>query len=68
MADRHLVPFLLEPSDFPLCRVADQYHFNADPDPAFHLNADPDPALHFGADPDLAPLQSDWTLRPLVHI
>jgi hypothetical protein len=23
--------------------VADQHHFNADPDPAFHINADPDP-------------------------
>ncbi len=38
-------------------RVADPYHFIADPDPAFHLNADPDPAPH----------QSDEDLRPLVY-
>jgi hypothetical protein len=48
--------------------VADQHHFDADPDPdtacyfdadpnldpdpTFHLDADPDPAYHFDADPD----------------
>jgi hypothetical protein len=32
-------------------RVADQHHFNADPDPVFHLHADPDLAFRFNADP-----------------
>jgi hypothetical protein len=32
-------------------RVADQHHFDVDPDPACHLNTDRDPACHFEADP-----------------
>jgi hypothetical protein len=35
-----------------VARVADQHHFDADPDPAFYFNADPDPAFHFNADLD----------------
>jgi hypothetical protein len=37
-----------------LCRVADQHHSYADPDPAFHFKAEPDLAFHFKAEPDLA--------------
>jgi hypothetical protein len=32
--------------------VADQNHFNADPDLSFHSNADPDPTFHLNFDPD----------------
>ncbi len=48
-------------------RVADSYHFNEDPDPAFNLNADLDPTFHFNANPDPAPHQSDVNQRPLVY-
>ncbi len=34
--------------------VADPYHFNADPDPAFNFIAAPDAAFHFNGDPDPA--------------
>jgi hypothetical protein len=30
--------------------VAEPYHLDPDPDPAFHLNADPDPTFHLVAD------------------
>ncbi len=33
-------------------RVADPYHFDADPDPACHFDADPDPTNHFFPDSD----------------
>jgi hypothetical protein len=32
--------------------VADQHHYDADPDPACPFDVDPDPACHFDADPD----------------
>jgi hypothetical protein len=49
-------------------RIADPLHFKADADPNFYFNADPylDPAFHFNMVPDPVPLQSYWSLRPLV--
>jgi hypothetical protein len=35
--------------------VADPYHFDEDPHPAFQSDADPDPTFHFDADPDPDP-------------
>ncbi len=42
-------------------RVADQHHFNADPDSTFHFISSPNP------DPDPALNQIDSNLRQLVH-
>ncbi len=61
--------------------VADPYHVDADPDPAFlfdanpdpdpifYLDADSDPTFHFVADPDPdpAPHESETNLQPLAY-
>jgi hypothetical protein len=54
-------------------RVADQRHFNANPDPNqyFHFDAEPDLTFYFHADPntDPGPHQRDANLllQPLVY-
>ncbi len=49
----------------PEIRVADQHHFNVDPDPVVPFNASPESGSSFSlnADPDSAPHQNDKNLK-----